>query len=254
MACNVGGIDRFLRAVVGLGLIALVLVGPQTAWGWIGLFPLATAVLGWCRPTLARHQHLPRTVARDQERSMTRLFLLPGDLIRDAPACRHGASIARSEELLQHPHLRCGRHRRGAQDRASVPDADKLAIARSQRGPHAQSNRQGLVPLCGGRHNRPSSDPDFPAHGHLAGRILVLCHGRRPCGRPVRRRREATSSILPRTCGAPRTGGRWPWSAASRSVPSSPCACRGARRRAISPVWARATGPRRSRPARRSLF
>ncbi|WP_439612370.1 YgaP family membrane protein [Reyranella sp.] len=24
--------------------------GPKTAWGWIGLVPLATAALGWCPP------------------------------------------------------------------------------------------------------------------------------------------------------------------------------------------------------------
>ncbi len=50
MTCNVGGIDRLLRAVVGLALISLVFVGPQTAWGWIGLLPLATAIFGWCPP------------------------------------------------------------------------------------------------------------------------------------------------------------------------------------------------------------
>lgn len=45
---NVGGVDRALRAVVGLVLIALVFVGPQTPWGWIGLVPLLTAVIGFC--------------------------------------------------------------------------------------------------------------------------------------------------------------------------------------------------------------
>jgi hypothetical protein len=50
MTCNVGGIDRALRAILGLALISLVFVGPQTAWGWIGLVPLATAILGWCPP------------------------------------------------------------------------------------------------------------------------------------------------------------------------------------------------------------
>jgi hypothetical protein len=50
MTCNVGGLDRVLRAIVGLVLISLVFVGPQTAWGWIGLLPLATAILGWCPP------------------------------------------------------------------------------------------------------------------------------------------------------------------------------------------------------------
>lgn len=50
MTANVGGIDRLVRAIVGLGLISLVFVGPQTPWGWIGLIPLATAIIGWCPP------------------------------------------------------------------------------------------------------------------------------------------------------------------------------------------------------------
>jgi hypothetical protein len=48
MNCNVGGIDRVLRVVVGLGLLSLVFVGPQTAWGWIGAVPLLTGLLGYC--------------------------------------------------------------------------------------------------------------------------------------------------------------------------------------------------------------
>lgn len=48
MPVNVGTIDRALRAIVGLVLIALVFVGPKTAWGWIGLVPLLTAVVGFC--------------------------------------------------------------------------------------------------------------------------------------------------------------------------------------------------------------
>ena len=48
MTANVGGIDRILRIVVGLALISLVFVGPQTPWGWIGIIPLATALIGWC--------------------------------------------------------------------------------------------------------------------------------------------------------------------------------------------------------------
>ncbi len=50
MTCNIGRIERVLRAVVGLGILSLVFVGPQTPWGWFGLVPLATAVLGWCPP------------------------------------------------------------------------------------------------------------------------------------------------------------------------------------------------------------
>jgi hypothetical protein len=48
MVKNVGGIDRVIRIVVGLGLLSLVFVGPQTPWGWIGIVPLATALLGFC--------------------------------------------------------------------------------------------------------------------------------------------------------------------------------------------------------------
>ena len=45
---NVGIIDRTLRIVVGLALIALTTTGTIGAWGWIGVVPLATRVLGWC--------------------------------------------------------------------------------------------------------------------------------------------------------------------------------------------------------------
>jgi ABC-type polysaccharide/polyol phosphate export permease len=45
---NVGTVDRIARIVVGVVLIALVFVGPQTPWGWIGVIPLATALIGFC--------------------------------------------------------------------------------------------------------------------------------------------------------------------------------------------------------------
>lgn len=45
---NVGNVDRILRIAVGLVLIALVFVGPQTPWGWLGLVPLATGLLRTC--------------------------------------------------------------------------------------------------------------------------------------------------------------------------------------------------------------
>lgn len=52
MNTNIGTIDRVLRILVGLALVAaaLGLFEPayQTAWGWIGLIPLATALVGWC--------------------------------------------------------------------------------------------------------------------------------------------------------------------------------------------------------------
>ncbi|MCB1717502.1 MAG: DUF2892 domain-containing protein [Candidatus Competibacteraceae bacterium] len=45
---NIGSVDRILRIVAGIILLSLVFVGPQTPWGWIGLIPLVTALIGWC--------------------------------------------------------------------------------------------------------------------------------------------------------------------------------------------------------------
>ena len=45
---KVGGIDRMLRIVLGLVLIALTLTGTIGVWGWIGVVPLATAAFGFC--------------------------------------------------------------------------------------------------------------------------------------------------------------------------------------------------------------
>lgn len=45
---NEGSLDRVLRVVGGLVLIALVFVGPRTPWGWLGLVPLITGVVGFC--------------------------------------------------------------------------------------------------------------------------------------------------------------------------------------------------------------
>lgn len=50
MTHNIGNIERVIRAIVGLALVSLVFVGPQTVWGWLGLVPLLTALLGWCPP------------------------------------------------------------------------------------------------------------------------------------------------------------------------------------------------------------
>ncbi|WP_313670006.1 DUF2892 domain-containing protein [Sandarakinorhabdus sp.] len=45
---NEGTIDRVLRTGLGIALISLVFVGPQTPWGWLGLVPLLTGVMGFC--------------------------------------------------------------------------------------------------------------------------------------------------------------------------------------------------------------
>jgi len=45
---NVGKVDRAVRIVAGLGILSLAFVGPQTPWGYIGLIPLVTGLIGWC--------------------------------------------------------------------------------------------------------------------------------------------------------------------------------------------------------------
>ncbi len=48
MTKNMGGIDRILRLVVGIVLIALAATGTVGLWGYIGVVPVLTAALGWC--------------------------------------------------------------------------------------------------------------------------------------------------------------------------------------------------------------
>ena len=47
MKFNVGGIDRVLRIVVGLALVAWALMGGPL-WAWIGVVPLGTGLAGFC--------------------------------------------------------------------------------------------------------------------------------------------------------------------------------------------------------------
>ena len=48
MKTNVGGIDRILRIVAGLVLIALAATGIIGIWGWIGIAPLLTGIFRFC--------------------------------------------------------------------------------------------------------------------------------------------------------------------------------------------------------------
>jgi hypothetical protein len=45
---NEGTADRVIRVVIGLGLLSIVFLGPQTPWGWIGIVPLLTGIVGFC--------------------------------------------------------------------------------------------------------------------------------------------------------------------------------------------------------------
>lgn len=48
MTRNEGTIDRAARVILGLILLSLTVVGPQTLWGLVGLIPLATGLMGYC--------------------------------------------------------------------------------------------------------------------------------------------------------------------------------------------------------------
>ena len=48
MAKNVGTVDRVVRILAGLALLSLVVVGPKSLWGLVGLVPLATGLISWC--------------------------------------------------------------------------------------------------------------------------------------------------------------------------------------------------------------
>jgi len=37
-----------IRVVAGVAVLSLAFIGPQTAWGYLGLIPIATGLLGSC--------------------------------------------------------------------------------------------------------------------------------------------------------------------------------------------------------------
>ncbi|KPN63310.1 Protein of unknown function [Aliiroseovarius crassostreae] len=49
MTKNIGGIDRIIRIAIGATLIVWAIMGGPI-WAWIGIVPMATAILGWCPP------------------------------------------------------------------------------------------------------------------------------------------------------------------------------------------------------------
>lgn len=50
MKANVGGVDKILRVVAGLGLLSLILIleGNARWWGLVGLVPLGTGLFNFC--------------------------------------------------------------------------------------------------------------------------------------------------------------------------------------------------------------
>lgn len=48
MKFNVGGVDRSLRIVVGAALVGATALGAIPVWGYVGIIPLATGLVGFC--------------------------------------------------------------------------------------------------------------------------------------------------------------------------------------------------------------
>lgn len=45
---NEGGLDRGLRIAAGVALIGAAATGAVGAWGYVGVVPLLTGLMGWC--------------------------------------------------------------------------------------------------------------------------------------------------------------------------------------------------------------
>jgi Protein of unknown function (DUF2892) len=45
---NVHQVERVLRVLVGIGVLSLAFIGPQTPWGYLGIVPLLTGIVGTC--------------------------------------------------------------------------------------------------------------------------------------------------------------------------------------------------------------
>lgn len=48
MKANEGSNDRILRVMLGIGILPLAFVGPQSLWALVGLVPLLTGLFGFC--------------------------------------------------------------------------------------------------------------------------------------------------------------------------------------------------------------
>jgi hypothetical protein len=50
MTKNIGTVERVIRIVLGIVILSAAFVGPESPWGYLGLLPLLTGLLGWCPP------------------------------------------------------------------------------------------------------------------------------------------------------------------------------------------------------------
>ena len=48
LTTNESKLDRVLRVVLGIAILALTFFGPKTLWGLVGFIPLITGAVGFC--------------------------------------------------------------------------------------------------------------------------------------------------------------------------------------------------------------
>jgi hypothetical protein len=45
---NAGTLDRTIRIALGLVVLSLAFIGPRTPFGYVGIIPLVTGLIGFC--------------------------------------------------------------------------------------------------------------------------------------------------------------------------------------------------------------
>ena len=50
MRQNIGRLERIIRVVIGIVVLSLAFAGPRSPWGYLGVLPLVTGLVGWCPP------------------------------------------------------------------------------------------------------------------------------------------------------------------------------------------------------------
>jgi Protein of unknown function (DUF2892) len=48
LPANQHPVERVLRVALGLAILSLTIIGPQSAWAFLGLIPLLTGMMGSC--------------------------------------------------------------------------------------------------------------------------------------------------------------------------------------------------------------
>ena len=45
---NVHNVERVVRVLIGIGILSMAFIGPATPWGFLGVIPITTGLLGTC--------------------------------------------------------------------------------------------------------------------------------------------------------------------------------------------------------------